>query len=116
MLAAVQSTEMSEEHQHDRPVAPEITQPVWFSGAVDERRLGERGEIHTGEPIYSSPRALIGRAMPIEGIDVPLNLPSRSSEERRAGEVAGLEQLDGRRPIGECGTDRREVGRHREAG
>jgi len=46
MLAAVQSTEMSEEHQHDRPVAPEITDPVWLSGGVDQRRLGERSEIH----------------------------------------------------------------------
>jgi hypothetical protein len=36
MLAAVQSTEMSEEYQHDRPVAPEITEPVWFAGAVEQ--------------------------------------------------------------------------------
>ena len=66
MFAAVQSTEMSEEHQHDRSVAPQITQAVWFSGAVDQRRLGERGEIHAGEPIYSSPRALIGHPVPLE--------------------------------------------------
>jgi hypothetical protein len=28
VLAAVQSTEMSEEHQHDRPIAPEITEAM----------------------------------------------------------------------------------------
>jgi hypothetical protein len=28
VLAAVQSTEMSEEHQHDRTIVPEITEPV----------------------------------------------------------------------------------------
>ena len=54
VLAAVQSTEMSEEHQNDRPVAPEITEPVRRSGVVDQRRLGERSEIHTGEPIGAS--------------------------------------------------------------
>jgi hypothetical protein len=28
VLAAVQSTEMSEEHQHDRPIAPEVTEAM----------------------------------------------------------------------------------------
>ena len=51
MFAAVQSTEMSEEHQDDRPVAPEITEPVRLAGVVDQRRCREGGEIHTREPI-----------------------------------------------------------------
>ena len=49
VFAAVQSTEMSEEHQHDRPIAPEISEPMWRSAAVDERRLGQRSEIHAAE-------------------------------------------------------------------
>jgi len=28
MLAAVQSTEMSEEHQHDRSAAPQVAEPM----------------------------------------------------------------------------------------
>jgi hypothetical protein len=28
VLAAVQSTEMSEEHEHDRPIAPQVTKPM----------------------------------------------------------------------------------------
>lgn len=36
MLAAVQSTEMSEEHQHDGPVAPEIAESVRCSRIVDQ--------------------------------------------------------------------------------
>ena len=51
MFTTVQSTEVSEEHQDNRPVVPEITEPVWFSGVVDQRCLGEDGEIHSGEPI-----------------------------------------------------------------
>lgn len=46
MFAAVQSTEMSEEHHDGRLVAPEITEAVRFSGVVDQRRVREGGEIH----------------------------------------------------------------------
>ena len=51
MFAAVQSTEMSEEHQHDRPVVPQIAEPVRGAGRVVEGRLGEGCEIHDDEPI-----------------------------------------------------------------
>jgi len=51
VFAAVQSTEMAEEHQDDRPVVPEITEPVRLSGRVDQRRVGEGDEIHTGKAI-----------------------------------------------------------------
>jgi hypothetical protein len=51
VLAAVQSTEVSKEHQHDRPVAPKISEAMPFSGPVDERRLGQKREIHAVEPI-----------------------------------------------------------------
>jgi hypothetical protein len=36
MLAAVQSTKVSEEHQHDGLVAPEIAEPMRRTGLVDE--------------------------------------------------------------------------------
>jgi len=46
----VQSTEMSEEHQHDRPVAPQIAEPVSHAGGVGKRRIRQSREIHGGEP------------------------------------------------------------------
>jgi hypothetical protein len=46
MLAAVQSTEMSQEHQYNRPVAPEITEAVERTRVVGERCLREGDEIH----------------------------------------------------------------------
>jgi len=46
MFAAVQSTEMSQEHQYDRLVAPEITEAVERTRVVGERCLGEGDEIH----------------------------------------------------------------------
>ena len=36
MFAAVQSTEMSEEHQHDRLVLPQVTEPMRRAGPVPE--------------------------------------------------------------------------------
>ena len=36
MLAAVQSTKVSEEHQDYGLVAPEVAEPVWLAGGVDE--------------------------------------------------------------------------------
>ena len=49
MLAAVKSTEMTQEHQHDRLVAPEITEPVVRAGAVSERERSERVDVHGPE-------------------------------------------------------------------
>src|SRR5207248_1793479 len=72
MLAAVQSTEMSKEHQHDRPVAPEIAEAMRFSGTVDERRLGQNREIHTGEPIGTA-----GRGAPLRYASELLHAISR---------------------------------------
>jgi hypothetical protein len=46
MFAAVNSTEVPEEHQHDRLVAPEITEPVRHTGVIDELDVGECREIH----------------------------------------------------------------------
>ena len=36
MFAAVQSTEMSEEHQHDRLVLPQATEPMRRAGLIHE--------------------------------------------------------------------------------
>jgi hypothetical protein len=49
MFAAVQSTEMSKEHQHDRSVAPQVAEPVRVTGRIEQRGVGERCEIHGGE-------------------------------------------------------------------
>ncbi len=46
MLAAVQSPEVPEEHQHDRPVAPEVAEAMVLAGRVGERDVRECGEIH----------------------------------------------------------------------
>jgi hypothetical protein len=50
MLAAVQSTEVAEEHQYDGFATPEVAEPVGRTGVVGERRVGKRGEIHGTEP------------------------------------------------------------------
>ena len=61
MFAAVQSTEMSEEDQHDRVVTPQVAEPVRRAGRVDERHVGKGGEIHgaslPGRVLVSSRRS-----------------------------------------------------------
>lgn len=46
MVPAVQSTEMSEEHQHNWAVTPEIAEPMRRTRTVGERGSGQRGEVH----------------------------------------------------------------------
>ena len=46
MFAAMQSTEMAEEHQNGWLVAPQVTQPMCHAGAVDKRNVGEGGQVH----------------------------------------------------------------------
>jgi hypothetical protein len=50
MLAAVQSTEVAEEHQYHGFATPEVAEPVGRTGVIGERRVGECGEIHGTEP------------------------------------------------------------------
>lgn len=56
MLAAVQSTEVPEEHHHDRLVAPEITESVPRSFTIGERRRRQCLQIHSGDATRTSRR------------------------------------------------------------
>jgi hypothetical protein len=48
VLAAVQSTEVPEEHENARFIVPEVTEPVWHTVGVGKRTVGERVEVHAG--------------------------------------------------------------------
>ena len=49
MLAAVESAEVAQEHEHCRRLVPDIAEPVRRTVRVGERDVGERGQVHTRE-------------------------------------------------------------------
>ena len=46
MLAAVEATEVAEEHEHDGLVGPEVTELVLRAGRVGQLEGIEGGEVH----------------------------------------------------------------------
>ena len=48
VVAAVQAAEVPEEHEHDRPVGPEVAEPVLGAVLVGEREVREGVQVHSG--------------------------------------------------------------------
>ena len=52
MLAAVQSTEVAEEHENYSPVGPFVTELVCDAGVIGEGEFAERGKVHVRHTIH----------------------------------------------------------------
>jgi hypothetical protein len=60
MFPAVQSPEVAEKHQHDRPVTPRVTEAVHGTVRVRKLQVGEGIEIHGLKSRTMEPHTLAG--------------------------------------------------------